>query len=184
VWTTTDRSACAIAPARTLRVAGLRTGRRRRAAQIAFGARASDPTADVRARLGERELAPSRVEDGWLRFEAEVELGWQVVRLAVAPGSLTRTLTVKRVPQVTRSWAADIRPIYRAHCAGSACHVTDSAGAAPDLSVYRAWVARAAAIERRVVDQQTMPPAASRRPEWGMDEIRAIEQWLEGGLQP
>jgi hypothetical protein len=85
---------------------------------------------------------------------------------------------------VERSWATDIEPLYQANCTGSACHGGDSADAPPDFGSYEAWLAESDEIRLRVVEAQSMPPAAAQTENWNAEQIEIVAQWLEGGMLP
>jgi hypothetical protein len=180
LWAVSGAEACHLAPQVMLRVDGLQGGTQREAEAFALRVQASDEAAGVEVALDGAALSPARESDGWLVYRGRLALGWHALR--VTAGGAARTVTVKRVPSVVRSYAADIAPIYRTHCA--ACHVPASPFGAPDLSTLEAWRALASKIHERAVVDGDMPPRASRLPEWGEDEITVIDEWLSGGLQP
>ncbi len=110
-------------------------------------------------------------------------VGWHELTVDSESGERLRTVWVKRVPEIERSFAKDVFPLYEATCANSGCH----GGADPkgsDLSTFEAWQAKAAQIRTRVVDTRTMPPAANTPASWNDEQIDVIAQWLEGGMLP
>ena len=114
---------------------------------------------------------------------AWTSVGWHELTVDSESGERLRTLWVKRVPEIERSFAKDVFPLYEATCANSGCH----GGADPkgsDLSTFEAWQAKAAQIRTRVVDTRTMPPAANTPASWNDEQIDVIAQWLEGGMLP
>lgn len=183
-WARTDRSACAIGPEGMVRLRGLRTGRTDLGATYRVDAMASDSTYDLSIETITSTAAPVRVENDWAVFEGDLYAGWNRITVKVLESGIHRTLDVKRSDVVPPSWETDIRPIYDTHCGGSACHVADSVGGAPDLTMYSQWVMEAVDIENRVVSRQDMPPLGVRLPSWGNEEVRTIEAWIAGGMRP
>jgi len=120
-------------------------------------------------------------ESGWLSGTARLEtVGWHTIAFTGADSSTRRDVLVKRVPEVERSWAADIEPIYKASCAGS-CHVAGSTDPI-DLASLEAWTEHADAIRTEVVEARRMPKEPSS--DWGSDDIEIVQEWLEGGMLP
>lgn len=186
VWAVADREACLVDPGR-IEVEGLPAGGRTNEGRLPIRARTPDAGRPVRLSVDGVELPPLGVEGRWFSFDLELEVGRSEVELVAATETgqrVARTVSIGRTPATIRSWEADVRPIYEVHCADASCHVEGSQTGAPDLSHLEAWVLRADAIERRVLDLGDMPPTASRRPDWGEIEITTIREWLGGGLRP
>jgi mono/diheme cytochrome c family protein len=89
----------------------------------------------------------------------------------LAPSSV-RKVSGSAPSEAMADWEATIRPIYAKVC--SSCHAPGGA-AGSDLSTYEAWNERRAAIEQRVVVDQTMPPKGSAFAE---NERAAVRDWL------
>lgn len=178
VWLVSEDQACHRAPRGTLRTAGVAHGAAAPDAQVVLQAWSGDGS-EVSADLDGMALTP-RMAGEVSVFEVTLPLGWHA--LTVRAGDVSRTVQVKRVPTVTRSWAADVQPIVQTHCV--ACHVPDNAFSAPVLTTFEAWRARANDIRERVIRVGDMPPTASRSPDWGEDEVTVIDEWLSGGLNP
>ena len=182
VWVRTEDMICHLRPEEMLRVEGLRNGELLSSGALSMRVRAARPTSGVTATLDGEDFPAAFEEDGWFVFSTSVDVGWHAIELS-APGA-RRSLQVKRQPDVLRSYATDIQPIYNMHCSAATCHVQDSPSGAPDLSAYEAWIARAIEIRRRVVTEETMPPPSARNAEWGRDEVDIINEWLSGGMRP
>lgn len=178
VWLATADEICHRAPRGTLRTAGVAHGAAAPDAQVVLQAWSGDGS-EISADLDGTALTP-RIAGEVSIFEVTLPLGWHA--LTVQAGDVSRTVQVKRVPTVTRSWAADVQPIVQTHCV--ACHVPDNAFSAPVLTAFEAWRARANDIRERVIRVGDMPPTASRSPDWGEDEVTVIDEWLSGGLNP
>jgi hypothetical protein len=187
VWLVGESQVCHQATAPMIRVAGAHPFLRSGLESHDLWLSASDASAELSATVDGEALE--------LSLDAETGLhaahpffalpGWHDVRIVAttADGESARDLWIKRVPDVERSWAADIEPIVAANCTGASCHHEGST-TPPDLGSYDAWIALADTIRTRVVEGQTMPPPANRSPEWGDDEIEIISQWLEGDMLP
>lgn len=187
VWLVGDDTICHQAVAPVVRVEGLRPYARSIELSYDFSVTTSDPEADVSAELDGEALELTWDEElGAYTGNARLDhAGWHELAL-VAAGAETgdRSLLVKRLPEVSRSWDGDIQPIYEASCTGSVCHQDGATGNAPDLSTYEAWKSFGDKIRTRVVEAGSMPPASSRGPEWGDDKVAIIAEWLEGGMYP
>jgi hypothetical protein len=187
-WITGATTICHLATERMLRVEGLRPFTRSKELEYAVRVRADDTDATLGASLdGEPLTLTADEEPGWASINVHLEgLGWHTLVLTAdgSSGDGRRSIAVKRLPEVTRSWATDMQPIYAQHCTAVACHGGTGDTDAPDLATRDAWAARAAEIRTRVIDAETMPPPASRRSDWGDDEIETISEWLEGGMLP
>lgn len=186
VWLVGATTACHQALEPLLRVEGVRPYLQSAALDHAISVRASDETATVAATLdGEEITLTANPETGWLEGTARLdEVGWhELVLVASGAAEVERTLSIKRLPEVERSWEADVSPIYQASCAGSTCHRAGSTDP-PDLGSHAAWVEHADAIRAQVVQSKNMPPAANTGPDWGEGQIEIISQWLEGGMLP
>lgn len=184
LWYRAGDQVCAVSPDRMIRVRGLQNGAVGIESAFSLQARTNDDATGVELSVRGQAVAPLREQNGWFSFTGPLDLGWTRLDLSTSPPSVTRPLWVRRSPMVSRSWMVDVQPIYAEHCSASACHVADSSASAPNLDTYAAWVARAGALERRLVQRQDMPPPASRRPTWGSNEVRIIQEWLVGGLRP
>ena len=185
-WVFGHDNICHQATAPMVRVAGVRSYARSIEFDYPFEVLPSAASMSVTATLDEQpiELALDS-ESGWLTGRARLEtVGWHQLKLDVqgdgAAGS--RSLLIKRLPEVERSWATDVGAIYQQNCTGAECH--GSAPAAPDLSTYEAWLGLADKIRARVVEARTMPPPASQSVDWGDEQIDIISQWIEGGMLP
>lgn len=183
LWTVEGNAVCHHAPSPMIRIRGLRRGEQRLDPTVVIEAQAQGATT-LALELDGATIAWSSTNGGWQRLVRTLSVGWHQLRIRTADGRAQRTLEVKILPTVTRSFEADVRPLYQTHCANQACHVAGSTGGAPDLTRYEDWLQRAARIEARVVRAQDMPPSASRRPDWGPEEIQVINEWLNGGLLP
>lgn len=184
LWYQAGNQVCHVTPTAMLRVDKRPAGEVQEDEQLVLRARPTDEAATVTAELDGVALTATGVDDGWWTFSESLTLGWHEVEVAVAPGSVVRRLQIKRAPGVERSFETDVLPIYNAHCANAACHAPNSTSGAPDLGQYEAWLIRTAAVHKRVVEDQNMPPPASRGPEWNEDFVRIINEWLSGGLKP
>ncbi|MFO0554459.1 MAG: hypothetical protein U0271_39115 [Polyangiaceae bacterium] len=183
VWVEGASTICHAAVGVGLRLEGVRPNERSVETERSFLVRASDGAESIEADL-DGVAVPLAFDDesGALGGTATLEsLGWHA--LTVKSGDATRTIALKRAPDVERSFATDIAPIYAANCAGAGCHVAGGESP-PDLSTYEAWVARAEKIRARVIEGKNMPPAANRGPDWGDDDVAVIDEWLEGGMLP
>lgn len=184
-WYETASSICHVAPDPMLRVHGLRNGEERASADFSIRAEATREDMSLVAEVDGVELAAVRVEeDGAFVFSGALGVGWHHVQLSAPNGVAVRSLSVKKLPSIERSFAADIQPIYAASCAGAACHNPNSTSGAPDFSRYEAWPERAVKIQERIVVKQDMPPIASRGPSWSEDQVAIINEWLNGGMKP
>ena len=185
IWLEGTTDVCHVATETMLRVQGIRPHTRSKELDYPFEVLASDPGASVVATLDGEEIALTADPDtGWLEGKARLDdVGWH--ELVLTAGEVDRSIVVKRLPDVVRTWAEDVEPIYAANCAGGDCHAPGgSANGAPDLSTYEAWTSLADEIRLRVVDAQTMPPVSNQGPDWGDEQIAIIAQWLEGGMLP
>ncbi len=182
IWVQAEDRVCHLSPDAMVRVAGLTNGEQRTDSAFTIRAKSSGAAGQVTAAIDGVEIAPSSVDDGWVVFEGELALGWRTLLLTAS--DTQRELQVKGLPEVERSYAIDIQPIYTANCTGGACHSPGSTSGAPDLSTYEAWIGRAEKIRQRIVERQDMPPFASRSPDWGDQQITIINEWLSGGLRP
>lgn len=182
LWVTEGGQACHWAPEGMLQVKGLRTGTRSKAAAISLRVRASQDSGPVQAMVDGVALTPTAQREGWSIFSAGLEVGWHTVALSTEAGQVSRNLSVKRVPAIERSFAADVQPIFNTHCV--ACHVSGNAFGAPDLSSLESWTERAQRIRERVVQGGDMPPPASRDASWGDEQVTVINEWLSGGMNP
>lgn len=185
LWYETASSICHVAPDPMLRVHGLRNGEERADSDFVIRAEATREDMSLVATVDGVELAASGVEaDGAFVFTGALGVGWHNVQLSAPNGVAVRSLSVKKLPSIERSFAADIQPIYAASCAGSACHSPNSTAGAPDFSRYEVWLQRAVKIQERIVQKQDMPPLASRGPDWSEDQVAIINEWLNGGMKP
>lgn len=184
VWTRQGDQLCHHAPPVTLRLRGVRPGEQRRDPHLALEVEPSAAGTTLDLELDGVPTPWTRTSGGRYGLSTSLGVGWHRLRMKTSDGTAERHLEVKVLPTIVRRFAADIQPIYQTHCAGQQCHVSGSSGGAPDLSRYEHWVARAARLEARVVRTQDMPPSASRRPEWGPDEVQVINEWLNGGREP
>ena len=185
IWLEGTTEVCHVATSTMLRVHGIRPHARSKELDYPFEVVASDPSATVVASLdGEDVPLTADPETGLLEGKARLDdVGWH--ELVLTAGDANRSIVVKRLPDVVRSWVEDVEPIYAADCTGADCHQPGgSSTGAPDLSTYEAWTSLADEIRLRVVDAQNMPPAASQGPDWGDEQVAIIAQWLEGGMLP
>ncbi len=185
VWLAGTSQICHQAVGTGLRVEGVRPFSRSIELEYLIQVQASDGSADLTADVDGVPVplafdAVANAYTGNARLEA---IGWHTLTLSAGGGAIQRTIPIKRQPEVTRSWATDVSPIYQASCASAECHRPGSTDP-PDLGTYEAWKERSHAVRTRVVDGRTMPPAASIGPEWGVDDIEVIQEWLEGGMLP
>ncbi|MBK6685894.1 MAG: hypothetical protein IPG45_15585 [Deltaproteobacteria bacterium] len=183
LWTVEGNSVCHHSPTPMIQIRGLRRGEQRLDPQVVIEAQAQGATT-LEVEVDGTSRTWSGTRGPWQHLSLELSVGWHQVRIRTTDRRAQRTVEVKILPTVTRSFEADVRPIYQTHCANQACHVSGSTGGAPDLTRYEDWLGRAARIEARVVRAQDMPPSASRRPDWGSEEIEVINEWLNGGLLP
>lgn len=183
VWLAGETSICHQMPGQSLRVEGVRPNLRSTELEYDVRVRASDGDESVSADVDGEAFELSADETGeWLTGRARLDtVGWHTISFQAA--STTREIMVKRTPEVERSWATDIEPIYAANCASADCHKVGSESP-PDISSYELWISRAAEIRAQVVEGKSMPPAANVGPDWGDDEIETIDEWLEGGMLP
>lgn len=161
-------------------VDGLRPFERRlaRTAAIAVRLPGQPDQAATIERDGEA-IATADVTDGVAAVDLPLgPVGWH--RLVVRTAGAERRLDYYLVPAATRSWAADVEPLFRAYCAGGPCHGPSPGGGRPDLSTYDGWRTRAPLIKARLV-AGTMPPADPRP---SPAELDVLLEWIEGGLQP
>ena len=182
LWVTGGGQACHFAPQAMLRVEGVSTGAQQIGDTFSLEVRASDEAATVDVALDGAPLTARRVADGWFVYGGALELGWHRLAVTTPAAQVSRTVLIKRLPAVERSFATDIAPIYATHCA--VCHYDGNTFGAPDLATVEQWRNLADKIHRRVVEAKNMPPVASRLPEWGEDEVTVINEWLSGGLLP
>jgi hypothetical protein len=187
VWLVGAETICHQSLGPMLRVEGMHPYMRSVEFVHEIGVKASDASEDVIAELdGEPIELTLDTETGWLQGEARLEeVGWHTIDLRIEGASpeVHRSIVVKRLPDVERSWATDIEPLYQENCASSDCH-RSGATDPPDLSTFEAWIERSSDIRTQVVDQKNMPPAANVGPDWGQEQIETISQWLEGGMLP
>jgi hypothetical protein len=184
-WIADDETICHVELGPTLRVEGVRPFARDVVSEYELRVRASDDELELVADVDGTPIELTLdAESGWLSGTARLEtVGWHTISFASADASVRRELHVKRVPEVLRSWATDIEPIYQANCANSSCHKSGSSDP-PDLGSLSAWTEHADDIRKRVVEARTMPPVANVGPDWGSDDIEIIQEWLEGGMLP
>lgn len=182
IWTAQAGRVCHHAPQGMLRIDGLRSGAQHKEETFTVRVRAAGLGAAVAATLDGAALTPLATRDGWTLFRASVSVGWHALELSSDASDLHRTLAIKRIPSVERSFLADVKPIYDVHCVG--CHVSGNAFNAPDLSSLQAWRDRAQKILERVVRSGDMPPPAARQPSWDDEEVTVINEWLSGGMRP
>ena len=180
-WLVSDSEACHVATGPMLRIEGVRPYARNIEFVYEIGVSA-DNGAAVTASVGEDPVdltldAMSGLYTGTARLDTT---GWH--DLIIATDGATRFVPIKRLPEVERSWAEDIEPIYQSQCTGSDCHGS-ATEEAPDLDTLEAWQINATQIRTRVVDVRTMPPPGAR-PDFGDEQVEIISQWLEGGMLP
>lgn len=178
VWLQGASRACHTTPQGNLRVAGDVDGHQSTQSRVLVRAWTRGD-ADVTASLDGAPVTGRATSSGTV-FTVELPLGWHALTLSA--GDVTRSVHVKRVPTVERSFATDVKPIFDTHCV--ACHVPDNNFGAPDLSTLEAWRARATKIRERVIEVGDMPPSNTRSPDWGEDEVTVIDEWLSGGYHP
>ncbi len=168
-----------------IRVGGVTPFSQSKDLERTFTVEASDGSEDVSATVDGETIDLGTDEETGLPFAtARLEaIGWHTIELTSATSGARRTLHLKRAPETERRFEADIAPIYQANCATAGCHTKDSTDP-PDLSTYASWTANADLIRTRVVEGKTMPPAANVGPDWGEDDIKTIQEWLEGGMLP
>lgn len=181
-WLIGESEICHVATAPMIRVAGIRPYSRSKLLDYEISVSTESGDA-VTARVGDEDAplsldAETGAYAGTIRFDT---VGWHDVVLSA--GETTRVIPVKRLPEVVRSWAEDVQPLYEANCTGSTCH-GGSADGPPDLGSYEAWLSYASKIRTRVVDAQNMPPASAKTDDWGTEQVEIIAQWLEGGMLP
>ncbi len=184
-WIAGATTVCHQATGPAVRVEGVRPFERSIELEYPLRVRASDDSADIVAEIGGLPITLVQdVESGYWEGTARLDtVGWHTITVTASGGLARRTIPVKRVPEVSRSWAVDIEPIYQASCSSSDCHGAGSTKA-PEMGTYDAWQTHASAVRTRVVDAKNMPPAANVGPEWGSDDIEVIQEWLEGGMLP
>jgi hypothetical protein len=187
VWLLGDGQVCHRSLGPAIRVHGVRPNQRVLADSLSLELASDDDGAVVTATL-DGSTVPLEPDEESRLWRAEIPIpsvGWHELTLATTGprGASERLLSIKRVPEVERSWSTDVQPIYLASCATGGCHGSPES-AAPDLSTVDAWRANAAEVRTRVVDTRTMPPAASIGPEWDEQDVNVIAQWLEGGMLP
>lgn len=185
VWIAGATTVCHQATGPAVRVEGVRPFARSIELEYALSVRASDDSTDIVADVDGVPVAlVLDAETGYWQGAARLDtIGWHTVNVSDSGGLAARSIPVKRIPEVSRSWAADVSPIYQASCSGNDCH-REGATDRPDLGTYEAWKTNADAIRTRVVEARTMPPAANVGPDWGTDDIEIIQEWLEGGMLP
>ena len=185
VWLVGDDQLCHQSIGPMVRVLGLRPYQRTTEASFEVLLQSNQSEAMLAMRLnGEAvELEDAVEPEGWYRAIGSLDkVGWH--QFEAQAGASVRSLPVKLIPLVDRSWAEDIAPIFEQSCSGSTCHSGEQVGNAPALASYGAWVENAAKIRIRVVDEATMPPPDAVGPEWDEDDIVIISEWLEGGMLP
>lgn len=182
-WVVGDGSVCHVSTAPLLRIAGVRPYRRDIEVDYGIAVVASDDSLAINASIdGEPIDLVLDQETGWWVGNAHLDaVGWSDILLEA--DGVKRTIPLKRLPEVTRSWKADIEPIYLAHCTGGTCH-GGSAEAPPDLDTYEAWLGLSAKLQDRVVDNNEMPPPPAQGPDWGDEQVTIIAEWLAGGMFP
>ena len=187
LWLVGGDEVCVADPG-LVRVAGLVPQERRIDGDYALSVLLDGPASELVVSANGQTLSPTSPDGNTVVFEGRLPSGWShfLIRMTKTASTATvfRRFQVKRIPGVVRSWQADIRPAYEAHCANDACHVANSASGAPDLSRFEEWVSRADEIEQRVVRAGDMPPEASRNGTWSTEVVETIRQWLDGGLRP
>lgn len=176
-WIAGDAQICHQAPGTMIRVEGVRPNMRSAESEHQVRIQASDDTTPTATVDGQ---PITLVEDGgW--FEGRVVLGtvgWHEVVLAAGTGS--RTVLVKRMPEVERSWEKDVQPIFQASCASNQCH--GGGDYTRDLRTIDAWREKATDVRERVVVKKDMPQAGNTP--LTPQEIEIISQWIEGGMLP
>jgi hypothetical protein len=187
VWLVNGGRACHHAVAPQIRVEGIRPYARSPELLYSFSVVTPDPSATVSADVN-GEPVDLTWDDELAAHTGQARLdyaGWHELNIAASALGVdgTRSLLVKRLPETSRSWEVDILPIYEDNCTAADCHQA-GATAQPDLSTYEAWLSWADDIRTRVVEAQSMPPPASRGPDWGDDKVQIIAEWLEGGMNP
>jgi len=183
VWLGGESRVCHVSTTPMLRIEGLRSYSRAKQADYEFSVSASDASLTITASL-EGEPVTLAVDDDsgdWVGQLALAGIGWHELRLEA--DGVARAIPIKRLPEVERSWANDIEPIYAAHCAKSNCH-GDPSTDMPALSTYEQWVEDATLIKNRVVLAGTMPPPSAQGPDWGEEQVTMINEWIEGGMLP
>lgn len=181
-WIVGETTVCHVSTDPMLRVDGVRPYVRSKELSYPFTVVASEPSLTITAEIDGEAIELSPDETGALAGTARIDqIGWS--NIIISADGLSRTIPVKRLPEITRSWSEDIQPIYESQCTGSDCHGSGTEGS-PDLGTYDAWVQYAVAIRTRVVEAQTMPPPASRTEEWSEEQVNIIAEWLEGGMLP
>lgn len=187
LWIVGGGQACVFDPG-WVRMSGLAPQERREEGRYALTLESEAPESALQLTVEGQLVPPARAMGSELVFEGALALGWSNFAVSAAPRGANpatqRRFQIKRLPGTSQGWEADIRPLYAAHCADAACHVAESPAGAPDLSTYEAWVNRAEAITRRVLEVGDMPPLASRGQTWTDERAEAIRQWLNGGLRP
>lgn len=178
IWSLNDGEACHYSRGTPIQLEGLRPFTQTRDEVLSF---LLHTEVEPEVELNGEPVEVSTDEEGHYATLQLKEVGWSEV--AVRSAELERRLWVKRIPMVERRWEEDVLPIYEANCADSSCHGS-SEDQAPDLGDFGAWLERAYEIEKHVVDNETMPPSASRGPGWSEAQRQIISEWLEGGLLP
>jgi hypothetical protein len=176
IWTTGDGEICHHALGPMLRLHGVRPHQRTQDEFVSVGVE-TDAAATPTLELDGQPVALVD-EAGSLGAEVELSVGWH--ELVARAGDATRSIWIKRLPAVERSFEKDVAPLYAASCASSGCHGDGSV----DLSTADAWRDRAEEVRKRVVEGRTMPPPANVPAGWGDDDVQLVAEWLEGGMLP
>ncbi len=180
-WLAYDDELCHATIAPPILVRGLRPFERRRERTVELELAFVDHTETTAiVALDGAEVASAEIADGVARLPelALGNTGWHA--LSVRTGDHERLLDYYLLPGASRSWAADIEPLFQTYCAGGACHGPAPGGNRPDLSTYEGWQARYAQIRSRLL-AGTMPPTDPRPT---AAELDAILEWIEGGRLP
>jgi len=96
----------------------------------------------------------------------------------IGGGRLQRFARAEAQPAFAVTWRSAVAPVFARDCAS--CHLPDGVSGT-DLSTADAWQAKRAAIERRVLVDQTMPPEGHPISDADRETIRA---WLNAGSPP
>ncbi len=182
-WLVGEDTVCHVTTAPMLRVTGLRAYSRSKELNYPFLVTTSEPGLTITASIADESIDLTLDEEtGWMAGTARLDaIGWG--DLSIEVDGRSRSIPVKRLPEITRSWSADVEPIYAANCTGTECHGGD-ADDVPDLGTFDSWVGVAEALRTRVVATETMPPPSSRTAEWTDEQVQIISEWLEGGMLP
>ena len=181
-WLVGGDQVCHVATVPMVRVQGVRPYARSLHQAHSFVVRANSGSTEITAAINGESLALSiDSNSGDLVGEVSLDVGWNTLSLELE--GVTRRLPLKRVPATQRSWDHDVRPIYERHCAGGNCHGGTEEGP-PELGDHEAWMDAAKALQKRVVDTQTMPPPSAKGADWSEEYVAIIGDWLQGGMLP